>query len=311
MGTSYQVNYVAPGSSKGPSDRAVEDLLAEINRSMSTYDASSMISRLNASSDTTTWHPVDGHFKTVFLRAREIYKDTDGAFNPAVGPLVNAWGFGPNPVEDLPGAATIRALMKVSSFDAFEFRDSPPAVKKAFANAQLDFSAIAKGYAVDAIASLIEQHGVKDYLVEIGGEVRPRGRRQDGSEWRIGIERPSESALASTRIQAIIALDNAALATSGTYRNFISEDAKTVSHILNPRTGYPARSSLLSVSVLAGDTMTADAYATAFMVMGLDDALRFVESRQPLEAYFIARNDAGNIIERRSAAFPKSLPVSK
>jgi thiamine biosynthesis lipoprotein len=302
MGTTYQVSYVGSGLPQ----KAIDDLLEEINRSMSTYIESSMISQINVSTDPAIWHPVDDHFETVFRRAREIYKDTNGAFNPAVGPLVNAWGFGPNPVEELPDDATVHALLQVSSFDAFELRDSPPAVRKASADARLDFSAIAKGYAVDAIATFIEEAGSNDYLVEIGGEVRARGRRPDGSGWRVGIEKPSENPLASTTLQMTITLNNAALATSGTHRNVTVENGKSVSHILNPRTGYPADNSLLSVSVLARDTMTADAYATALMVLGLEEALRYVEARESLEAYFITQDEGGNISDRSSSGFPKS-----
>jgi thiamine biosynthesis lipoprotein len=179
------------------------------------------------------------------------------------------------------------------------------AVRKQIAGAKLDFSAIAKGYGVDALGELVEKAGVKNYLVEIGGEVRARGDRPGGQGWHVGIEQPSEDALAPTRLERVILLKDAALATSGNYRNFRVENGKKAAHIVNPRTGYPALSPLLSVSVWAKDTMTADAYATALIVMGLDEGLRFVEAREGLEAYFIAKDDAGNLIEKWSSGFPK------
>jgi FAD:protein FMN transferase len=305
MGTTYQVVYAPTGGATQQEAKAVEQLLAEINQSMSTYSETSVISLINRSADTEAWHSIDTHFERVFRRSREIYEDTGGAFNPAVGPLVNAWGFGPDGPQELPGEATIQALLKVVSLEGFHFRDSPAALRKQTAGAQLDFNAIAPGYAVDAIGLLLEQWGTKNYFVEIGGEVRARGQHPEGRGWRVGIEKPVESPGESRELQNALVLNDAGLATSGNYRNFRVQDGKSVAHILNPRTGYPALSPLLSVSVVADDAMTADAYATAFMVMGLDEALRFVEARERLEAYFIAKDAAGNIIEKRSSGFPQ------
>jgi thiamine biosynthesis lipoprotein len=309
MGTTYHISYVALAGAKGPTAAGIDKLLAEISDSLSTYIESSVISRINASLDTGAWHPVDNHFSTVFQKSREIYKDTAGAFNPAVGPLVQAWGFGPNGAEALPDDAAIQRLLKLAFFDAFEFRESPGAVRKPFPGCQLDFNAIAEGYAIDAIASLLEQDGLHDYLIELGGEVRARGRRSDGTTWTVAIEKPPADALALATFQAVLSLEDAALATSGVYRNIAAVDDTKISHILDPRTGYPARNSLLSVSVLAKDAMTADAYATALMVMGLEDALRFVNDRDQLEAYLIATDEAGNIIAKSSSGFPETRPA--
>jgi thiamine biosynthesis lipoprotein len=310
MGTSYQVTYVSSEwSATAPRQqlaKAIEGLLAEINQSMSTYIETSTISRINASTDLEKWHPVDRHFQIVFERSREIYRDTNHAFNPAVGPLVNAWGFGPEDPDTLPDEAAVRTLLKVVNFDSFEFRESPAALKKHLSGARLDFSAIAKGYGVDAIGSLLEERGVKNYLVEIGGEVRARGRLANGRPWRIGIERPADTPLADQTIQMVIELQNAGLATSGTYRNYEIKDGRKIAHIIDPATGYPAQNSLLSVSVVTRDTMTADAYATALMVMGIDDGLRFVEARKDLNAYFIATDESNNLVEKRSSGFPSA-----
>jgi thiamine biosynthesis lipoprotein len=172
------------------------------------------------------------------------------------------------------------------------------------AGAQLDFNAIAEGYAIDAIAALLEQGGVQNYLIELGGEVLARGQRSKGEDWRVGIERPPDSAAAANQLQTVLRLKDSALGTSGIYRNKRIEGEKTIAHILNPTTGYPEVSSLLSASVLAGDATTADAYATAFMVMGLEEALKFVEGRAQLKAYFIAKDANGNLIEKRSSGFP-------
>jgi thiamine biosynthesis lipoprotein len=222
-----------------------------------------------------------------------------------VGPLVNAWGFGPDGPETLPDDNTIRTLLKLSSFDIFELRDSPPAVRKQVADARLDLNAIAEGYASDAIGGLLEQRGVKNYLVELGGEVRARGKHPNGRGWQVGIEKPAPNG-AAREIQTVVSLNDSGLSTSGNYRKRRVQDGRTVAHILNPKTGYPELSDLLSVTVLAEDAMTADAYATAFVVMGMDRALSFVERRKGLQAYFIAKDPAGNVIEKQSSGFPKN-----
>jgi thiamine biosynthesis lipoprotein len=310
MGTTYQVTYVSrEWTATAPRQqlaKAIEDLLAEINQSMSTYIETSTISKINASTDLEEWHPVDRHFQIVLERSREIYKDTNHAFNPAVGPLVNAWGFGPDDPETLPDGAGVGALLKVVNFDSFEFRKSPPSLRKHTGGARLDFSAIAKGYGVDAIGDLLEQRGVSNYLVEIGGEVRARGQHANGHPWRVGIEKPTDNPVGDRTIQMVIELQNAGLATSGTYRNYEIKDGRRIAHIIDPATGYPAQNSLLSVSVVAGDTTTADAYATALMVMGLDAGLRFVEEHKDLHAYFIAADESNKLVEKRSSGFPSA-----
>jgi thiamine biosynthesis lipoprotein len=292
MGTTYQVTYAGNASRTGVAQDA-EELLAEITFSLSTYDTTSIISAINASTDTTAWHPIDKHFLAVFRRSREIYEDTGHTFNPAVGPLVNAWGFGPEDHDTSPDEKTVRKLLEVVRFDAFELQESPPAVRKRMATAKLDFSAIGEGYAIDAIGEMLEGHGVRDYLIELGGELRARGRA-----WKVGIERPG---LAELRV---VQLKDAGLATSGTTRNFRMENGKKIAHILDPRTGHPAESSLVSVSVMAKDTTTADALATALMVMGLEEGMRFVDARPELQAYFIAM-DGGKMVEEETAGFPR------
>ena len=303
MGTTYRVVYAARAASPGEVQQAVDSLLGEINQSLSTYIDTSLISQINASSDTSAWHPIDSHFEAVFRRARFVYGDTSGAFNPAVGPLVDAWGFGPAGPGAMPESTTIESLLLIVDFDLFDERDSPPAVQKSSPAAQLDFNAIAKGYGVDAVGQLLELRGVESYLVEIGGEVRTRGDHPSGRAWSVGIERPDEDASGHV-VQTVLLLNDAALATSGNYRNFTIRDGRKYAHILNPETGYPEESPLLSASVLAEDCMTADAYATALMVMGLEQGMDFVEARDWLEAYFIADGGEGQYLERRSTGFP-------
>jgi thiamine biosynthesis lipoprotein len=304
-GTTYHVTYVSSGTTV--SQDAVDDLLSGINQSLSIYIDTSVIARVNDSSDTSMWFPVDEHFAKVFRRSREVYADTGGAFNPAVGPLVNAWGFGPEGPTALPSDDEIRALRELASFDKFEFRESPPAVRKPAPAARLDFNAIAEGYAVDTIGGLLESRGVMNYVAELGGEVRARGRKPDGSSWRVGIEKPSIESRGARQIETAIELRDAGLATSGNYRKRRVQDGKTAAHIIDPKTGYPALTPLLSVSVVAPDAMTADAYATAFIVWGLDESMRFLESHKQLQAYFITQDSGGNLVETRSSGFPTSV----
>jgi thiamine biosynthesis lipoprotein len=311
-GTTYHITYVSAGGAERDVERAVEEVLTGINQSLSIYiDTSvisrlnaSVISRLNASEDPSAWQPIDSHFETVFRRARTVYEDTGGAFNPAVGPLVNVWGFGPDGPQTPPDDNTIRRLLKLVSMDVFEVRSSPPGVRKQLTDARLDLNAIAEGYAADAVGVVLEQRGVTNYLVELGGEVRARGKRPDRSGWRVGIEKPIASDPSRRELQAVVELHDSGLSTSGNYRKRRIQNGKTAAHILNPKTGYPELSSLLSVTVLADDAMTADAYATAFVVMGMDQSLRFLESHDRLHAYFIVKDEAGNLIEKRSPGFP-------
>jgi thiamine biosynthesis lipoprotein len=304
MGTTYHVTYVLAAGVSPPSEKAVESLLQDINQSVSTYIPSSAISQLNNSRNPGELHPADRHFAAVFERSREIYSATHGAFNPAVAPLVNAWGFGPTQPEVLPDDAAIKRLLPTVSLEAFTLQKSPPAIRKQLAESQLDFGGIAKGYAVDAVAALLDQAHIENYLVELAGEVRARGSHPDGKAWRVGIERPAENALATEKIQTIVELDNRGMSTSGNYRNFEAADGKTYGHILDPRTGYPVSNSLVSATVLAPDTMTADAYATAMIVMGFDEAIKLVEGHPELSAYFIVMDENARLVAKRSSRFP-------
>jgi thiamine biosynthesis lipoprotein len=308
MGTSYRVTYAAAAPAPNlPSE--VEGVLAAINHSLSVWDSKSVLSTLNASTDAAAFHPVDADFAAVFTRSMEVYRDTSAAFNPAVGPLVREWGFGPDGSgPGQPGGNRIRELLELTRFEAFEFRPAPPAVRKPAAQAQLDFNAITEGYAVDRIAGILEARGIRHYLIELGGEVRAAGMRSADEPWRVGIERPVENPLAQGNLETVLELKDAALATSGSYRNFRIVDGKKVSHILDPQTGYPAGNSLLSVSVVARDAITADAYATALMVMGMERGMAFVETADSIEALFVAADEQGDLFVRQSPGFPKATP---
>ena len=272
MGTVYNVRVVgsAAGSNVAALQQQVDLRLAAINRQMSTYLPDSEISRFNCYAG-DDWFAVSAETARVVAAGLEVSRDTQGAFDVTVGPLVNLWGFGPaGRAREPPTDEAIAECQARVGYTRLEVRQEPPALRKRQADVYVDLSAIAKGFAVDEVAKLLDRHAVRSYLVEIGGEVRTRGRKPDGGGWRIGIERP----VAGVRqLDCVVELDDRALATSGDYRNFFERQGRRYSHEIDPRTGRPVDHGLISVSVLADDCLTADAWATALLVLGPDAAL--------------------------------------
>ena len=268
-----------------PLGYGIDSVLKAFNQSLSTYIPDSEISTFNRA-DSLVYE--SSMFYPVLQRSKEIYEHTSGAFDPTVGPLVNAWGFGPDRSIETPDAAVIDSLIKLTGFDKIRF--SQQLVTKN-PGMYLDFSAIAKGYAIDLVGAYLESFGAKDYLVEIGGEVRARGQNLKGSGWTIGIDDPLVEKT-ERKILAILEVNDLSLATSGNYRNYYEKDGKTYAHIIDPRTGYNRQHNLLSASVFTPDCMSADAYATGFMVMGLDDARNLVEQTDQMEAVLVYQENS-------------------
>ncbi len=289
MGTYYKVSL----NEKQTDLKAdIDSILVDINQSVSTYIPNSTISKINQfTGESYTDFRNDRHFDIIFNQSKNIYTQTNGYFDPCVMPLVNYWGFGyteKKPVESV-DSLKINEMKSYSNFAQTKLERNSKGVvqlKKFKPETQLDFSAIAKGYAVDKIARYLHQKGIKDYLVDIGGELVAKGKNPKGNDWKVGINEPTETS-AINSLQAVAFLNNQAIATSGNYRNYYEKDGQKYVHTINPKTGYPEISSLLSVSVFAKDCMTADAYATACMAMGLDQARQLIESKAELEAYFI------------------------
>ncbi|MEM9325741.1 MAG: FAD:protein FMN transferase [Bacteroidota bacterium] len=261
----------------------VDSLLTEFNKSLSTYIADSEISRFNRN-DTLAFE--SSLFLPVLQASRDVVDATDGAFDPTVGPLVNAWGFGPEGVTYQPDSMEVDSLRAFVNFGKIQF-NSQFVTKRP--NMYLDFSAIAKGYAVDLVAIYLESLEVDRYMVEIGGEVRTRGTNMQEELWRLGIEDPLV-AKNERKLLAIVNMDNRSLATSGNYRNYYEKDGQTFAHIIDPRTGYNNFNSILSASVFSPECMLADAYATAFMVMGVDKSIALIERDPKLEAILVYRD---------------------
>lgn len=286
MGTiQYNVKYL--GEDVPNYKQEIDSVLKAFNQSLSTYISNSEISQLNNSGVLTNPSLM---FQDVLTSSSTIYQTTAGAFDPTVGPLVNAWGFGPDKILKVPDSALIDSLNQWVGFDKILIFEDSILMNPAM---YLDFSAIAKGYAVDLVANFLDAKGFTNYMVEIGGEVVASGENQESEVWKIGIENPMVK-LNERKLLAIIRLQDLAMATSGNYRNYYQVGERIIAHTIDPRTGYNTDHNLLSASVFAKDCMTADAYATAFMVLGLEKSKEVAESND-LEVFLIYQNEDGEL----------------
>ena len=280
FGTSYTIIY----NSKTNYQKQLDSLFYVINKSVSTYQTNSIISKINRGESVL----IDSHFKNVFNTSKKIYKTTNGAFDPTIGAIVNAWDFGPEGKITNLNNTKIDSLMQSVGFNKINENDNHIInPKKAF----IDFNAIAKGYGVDVVASFLEQQHITNYLVEIGGEIRVKGRNAEKQKyWKVGVEKPNFDG--SQSILKAITLQDESMATSGTYRKFkVDENGNHYAHIIDTKTGYPSKTNLLSVSVIAKNCMVADAYATAFQAMGIAKIKTFLLSKPEIKVFLIFKND--------------------
>lgn len=294
FGTSYSVIY----NSEVDYETKFDSLFHVINKSMSTYMAASDISKINRNES----FDIDDHFKTVFLASKTIFKETNGAFDPTIGVVVNAWDFGPEgKIQEL-DSSKIDSLMRFVGLDRVRLNSDK--IEK-LSGSYIDFNAIAKGYAVDVIAAFLEKENIENYLVEIGGEIRSHGQNiEKGKPWYVGIDKPNFDG--SQSVIKAIGLKNEAMATSGTYRKFkVDETGNRYAHIIDTKTGYPSQTNILSVSVLASDCMTADAYATAFQAMGVDKVTTFLKSHPELKVILIIQNENKELETLSLNGFPE------
>lgn len=294
MGTTYSVQIVDPPPQLDATalQRQVDDLLEEINDSMSTWRADSELSRFNAN-PSTDWVAVSPALAAVVGTAQAVSAASDGAFDITVGPLVDLWGFGASsdptqPPATRPTADAIAATRARTGFRQLEVRTAPPALRKARPDLALDLSAIAKGHGVDRVAALLSAQGYEDFLVEIGGELVGRGVNAQGEPWRIAIERPDPGL--TRRPLQVLPLAGRALATSGDYRNYFEQDGVRYSHSIDPNRGEPVYHRLASVTVIADSAELADAWATALLVLGPERGPDLA-SAEGLEALFLIRTD--------------------
>ena len=282
FGTGFNIQYYSEDDTNY--QKQFDSLFNVVNQSLSTYIPNSDISQLNRNETTK----VDHHFENVFKASKIIYRLTEGVFDPTIGNVVNAWNFGAEKNKFLTDSTTVDSLMQFVGFNRVGLVAN--LIKKP-KETYLEFNAIAKGYGIDVIANFLESKGIENYLVDIGGDLSASGINiESKKDWTVGIDDPNFDGTQS--YSKVITLKDEAMATSGTYRKFrIDDNGNRYAHIINTKTGYPTRTNILSVSVIAPDCMTADGYATAFQAMGVEKVTWFLNSHPELKVYFIYESD--------------------
>ncbi|MFD2286551.1 FAD:protein FMN transferase [Pedobacter petrophilus] len=298
QGTDYTIMYYAKDSVATKS--GIDSLLAIIDQSMSLYRKGSLINQFNAAEKQIK---TDRFLNDVLKRSFEINADTRGIFDITVAPLVQAWGFGPKATTTEPGETEIKSILKCVGMQNLELKKG--IIRKTKPGIQIDLNGIAQGYSVDLIADYLTKKGIKSYVAELGGEIRIAGPKPDGTPMKIGIEGPDEHD--EPAIRHIAVLNQGAITTSGNYRKFHQSGKKRIAHLINAQTGYPLENEMISVTVYAADAITADGYDNALMGMHLNEALKFVEVRKNLEAYFVYHRKDGSIADTLSTGFRKIL----
>jgi thiamine biosynthesis lipoprotein len=301
QGTTYSIIYYAEDSTVTKS--VIDSVLGSLDSSLSLYKP---YSRINQFINSAKGINIDNHLLQVVKKSIDTYNATNGLFDITVQPLVQAWGFGVTKTNTVPDATTIKNILSCVNTKLLRLKGNR--LSKAKPCVKIDLNGIAQGYSVDVLAALLEKHGIKNYIVELGGEIKVKGRKQpSGEKMKIGIESPNEDAFENHPLQKIIELDGGAITTSGSYRKYYESKGEKITHLVNPKTGYPHKNELISVTVYAKDAMTADAYDNALMLMGLKEALAFVEKRKDLAAYFVYMNANGNIADTASSDFFKLM----
>lgn len=284
FGTTYNITY--QGGEELRSE--VEAVLDSVNNSLSPFNENSVITAVNENREVK----LDSMFTEVFRLARQINEDTEGAFDITVAPLVNAWGFGFKNGY-MPTDSQVDSLLDIVGMQKVKLEGGK--IRKTDPRVMLDCSAIAKGYAVDKVAQMLRAKGVKNMMVEIGGEIIAHGKNGNGKVWRIGVTKPNDDTLAvKTEMQTVLKLTNVAMATSGNYRNFYYKDGKKYAHTIDPKSGRPVQQSILSATVIAPTCAVADAYATSFMVIGFKRAMEILKRHPEMKAYLIYNDEKGD-----------------
>ena len=308
MGTSYELKLVPDPGQTIPADikTRADELLARVNQRMSTYDPDSELSRFNRN-PSTDWIAVSPELLYVVAEGLRIGELTNGAFDITVGPLVNLWGFGPEPRRDrVPSDAAIARARERVGYWRLHVREEPPALKKDRADLYVDLSALAKGYGVDQLAALVEASGIHNYLVSISGDLRAKGRNGQGQPWTVAIEQPIPG---QRSVERLIRVSDHGVSTAGDYRNFFEQDGQRYSHIINPHTGRPVPQTLVSVTVVSDLDMEADAADTALMAAGADYGFQLATDHHLAAFFILAGPDGKSFQERYTPEFePFLLP---
>jgi thiamine biosynthesis lipoprotein len=300
QGTTYHITF--ENSTQRNYTVAIDSILKDFDMSLSEYNPNSIISRINSNDPTVE---VDEHFKTVFKKSREIWEQSGGAMDITVGPIINALGFGPS-AKTVVDSANIKHLLKYIGFEKVRLENDR--IIKADTAIKLDVNSIAQGYSVDVVCNFFDSEGIDNYVVEIGGEVRAKGKNSKGLYWRIGIDKPEEGNMVpGEKLQTIISLKNQSVTTSGNYRKFYEENGVKYSHIINPKTGSPVNSRLLSVTIVAKDCITADGWDTPLMVLGLENSIKILKEHPELEALLIYTDEKGNYQDYMTDGFKSMI----
>lgn len=299
QGTYYAITYYHDDSTN--LQPSFDSLLRRFDSTASTYKPNSIISRMNNNDSSVR---ADEMFTAIFQKAMEVSGNTNGAFDITVGPLVSAWGFGLVNRMKM-DQHMVDSLLPLIGYQKVKLENGK--LRKTDPRIRIDYNAIAQGYAVDVVAGFMDSKNIQSYLIDIGGEVLARRTKPGGEKWSVAIEMPTQHADDARSIQAVVSLQDMAISTSGSYRKFYEENGIRYSHTIDPSTGYPVKHTLLSVSVLAKDCMTADAYATALMVMGLEKGKAFLENHPKMDAYFIYSSPDGGLKTYYTKGFGKLL----
>jgi len=306
MGTYYAITF--EGSNPDELKEKVDSILIDVNNALSTYIPSSTISSINSSKETSfAIQDVHSHFDNVYQIAQEIEGKTNGYLNTAIAPLVNHWGFGFTPKEKISSVDSqkvqqLLSLIDSSTLNIVKKNNNELEVVKKPIHAQFDYSSIAKGYGIDHICNYLRKEGYTNFLVDIGGEARAEGKNPSAQLWTLAISKPKEDA-APSDLEVIVQLDDMSMATSGNYRQFYEVDGKKFAHIINPKTGFPALSNLLSATVIAKDCATADGYATSLMVMGYEEAKTYIEKNELIACLIYDENGDDELEKYFSKSF--------
>ena len=301
QGTYYSITYY--DTQNRDLSSAIDSLLADFAQTASLWAGNSLIRRINNNSDSV----LNELFCDMLDKSLRVNRLSDGYFDCTVGKLVNAWGFGFKQGQDL-DSATVDSLRQYTGQPLEVIsRDGKKILRKSRPETELDFNAIAQGYSVDIVASFLDSKGIDNYLIDIGGEVIGTGGKPDGTKWIVGVERPAESQFAEREIDTRVAIENQSVVTSGNYRKFYEKDGVKYSHTIDPLTGYPVNHSLLSVSVIADSAWKADAFATAFMAMGMEKSLEFIEKNNEIKAVYFIYNENGEYKTFATEEFKKNI----
>ncbi|MEC3881694.1 FAD:protein FMN transferase [Parapedobacter sp. 10938] len=301
QGTTYRVVYYA--SNKVVSNTSIDSVLSVIDSSMSLYKSYSLINKVNGANGTL--RIADQHFLRVLRRSFEIYRHSGGLFDITVAPLVQLWGFGITRQDHFPDTIAVDQVMTCVGMDKIKLRGRR--LTKKLPCVALDMNGIAQGYSVDVMADHLEGQGVVHYLVELGGELRVKGPKPDGTAFRVGIERPTRTEERGTVIEDVVEIREGAITTAGSYRKFVQDGDRRVSHHINPKTGYPFATGIISATVYGEDAMTADGYDNVIMAMPVVDAISFVNRFKGMEVFIVYKDEQGSVRDTMSTGFKKFI----